>query len=278
MHNQRRSFDCQELETQVFILHYSKNTERYGHVRFLTSHFPKAIIISEFDREDYHRSSFYTHKRIESFVSISSIAHILLNNIMQIRHRNDLAKESHSANDTYKRYQSPVEVNPLAIARICPGILSDTNLSLNLKHRHAWELLTMSSHKYAFIMEDDIILQEDSIQRLERLLASLGDRYDYVDIAGGCGLQPFGSGYCRDPLSSDLFVLEHPSTRTTCGYIIHRRMAERLITGGHDILFPIDFQLTYLLNLYTASTGWVEPPIMLHGSEHGFFATSNPPC
>ena len=258
----------------IYVLHYKKNETRKRYIeqhldfRRLAYH-----LITSHDKEELKRNEFYSYCMKENFIAICSMAHVLVNNLIQL---------GRSTNSIFLSLlgeypiSNPALIHPLVTKMLCPGPISDSNLSLNLKHREAWFKLLKSDDQFAIVMEDDVIFKENSLRQIKKLITILPDDYDYIDIGGGSGLNAnYCQQYIQDYRIPNIFRLIYPSTRTTCAYIIHRRLAQKLIACEIPILFPIDFQLTYLFNLFGSSIGWVEPSLVLHGSETGHYASSN---
>ena len=107
------------------------------------------------------------------------------------------------------------------------------------------------------ICEDDIIFKEEYEERETlNIIAKLSELdLDYIDLAGGCNLMPVSNKFatiiqaCACTKRSPL--VQH-------AYMIKRTLAKKLLEAKIDIMFPIDYQLIYQLNLLEANVGWLE--------------------
>jgi GR25 family glycosyltransferase involved in LPS biosynthesis len=120
------------------------------------------------------------------------------------------------------------------------------------------------------VLEDDVVLREDSLEKLGDLIRCLPETWDYVDLAGGAGL------YIREeqPIAENLYRMDPPRCRTVCGYLITRRLCERVLQIDCPITMPIDWQLNSFLLTLQAQVLWAEPSIFIHGSERGYYTNS----
>lgn len=227
---------------------------------FTTKHLP-GYVVTEYDRECISAQDYYQYNWRANFIATCEFASVLKANILQIH--------SHTPQPFIKPSVSAEE-----IAGFTPGKMSINNLSLNLKHIRAWHLLSEGGTPWGLVMEDDIIFREGSIASILNLLEVIPDQIDYVDVAGGCGLHPNGSRF-RHLLVPGLYQDLLASTRTTCCYIISRRFAQKLLELRLPLLFPIDFQLNYAFSLVTPFVAWCSPELVIHGSEHGYYPSSN---
>lgn len=251
----------------LYVLHCKLNKCRK---KYLLDNKPQGIeyfFIECLDKGEFMPKRFYNYKRSDNRDAIEKIAHILIYN----------AKAVKSKEIRCSPVYDMVSINEITLEKLTPGELSLTNLSLNLKHRMAWARMLLSGAEYAIVVEDDIIYKESTIRLLHRIIASkMYRRYEYIDIAGGAALDVGDEPvFCRDDIEPNLYSVATSSTRTTCGYIINYNLAARLLLTPVDILFPIDFQLTYLFSILKTSVAWTKNPPFLHGSESGFYNSTN---
>jgi len=247
---------------KVFYLHYSKNKDRKAYLkRFVEKELPGQLI-SEFDREDINPNDHYKFNRADNYMAICSFANVLADNLSLLKTGKSDGTINISALSAYQ------------MLSLTPGEISLSNLSLNLKHQMAWERLASSNSEWGVILEDDVIFHASSVRQIISLVEQLCNDIDFVDIGGGCGLKPRGARFLESSLK-DIYIDRFASTRTTCAYIINRRLAKSLIKANLPILFPIDFQLNYCFSLLNPTVCWSDPELVIHGSEHGYYLSSN---
>ena len=245
---------------EAFYLHYTKNYHRMSYLaQFANRHLP-GHVIKDHDREVIAVEDHYNYNWRTNYMATCEFAGVLKANLLQLRGYGSSLFKPH--------------VTAEEIAAFTPGRMSVNNLSLNLKHIHAWRLLNQTEAQWGLVMEDDIIFKDDSVASIHNLFRVIPEEIDYIDIAGGCGLYPTGPRFKSMPIPS-LFYNLLPSTRTTCCYIINRRLSLRLIELNLPLIFPIDFQLNYAFSLLNPLVAWCSPELVIHGSEHGFYPTSN---
>ena len=259
------------INFRTYYLHYHKNVDRYQYLEKFINNLLPGEVVTCFDKDTFDPNKYYEYNFNENFIAINSIVHILDYNIK-------LIDSFHSNN-----YQAvnediccPSKYDCQYIKKLTPERISLTNLSLNLKHRYVWQSIIKSNAEYGLVLEDDIIFTDNSIEKVLELINNKNIRFfDYIDLGGGCMLKPYGVNF-KKVRDTSIYSLEIPTTRTTCAYLISRKMATQLIENKQKIMFPIDFQLTYCFNILQSKVGWADPEIFIHGSEHGYYNSSNP--
>jgi hypothetical protein len=247
----------------IYILHYKKNIERKN---YLDSIFNQSSLvpqyITNFDREEIDMSEVYRFDRAAYDLMIDTIRNLLISNFLCLT----------------KYPQAPWAECYRAVKRLgltrddayaqCPWLqprpLKPAAVSVFLKHRAAWEKIAISHAEWGIVAEDDIIFRPRSEAYLCELLSKLPSNFDYIDIAGGCGMLPRAGN-----LASGIFYrMDPPSTRTACCAIIARKFAARLVTPGPpNCVLPIDWALNAFFDRLAAEVYWVEPTVFEHGSE-----------
>ena len=255
----------------TFYLHYHKNIDRYQYLeKYINGSLPGELVTC-FDKGKFNPTDYYNYSYKENFIAINSIAHILDYNMQLINKLKSDTKHISTIN-----MNNPSNYKSYFIRQLTPKQISLTNLSLNLKHRYCWASILDSNAEFGLVLEDDIIFKDTSIDQLFTLLKNIDLKYfDYIDLGGGCMLKPDGLNFSQFN-DTNIYYLKVPSTRTTCAYLISKDFASPLISNQPKIMFPIDFQLTYCFNIFQSKVGWIDPEIFIHGSEHGYYNSSNP--
>ncbi|WP_131592489.1 glycosyltransferase family 25 protein [Synechococcus sp. BS55D] len=254
------------MTLRLYVLHYKKNYSRKAYLRENKPESYDYTFIEKGDKGEFAQDRYYKYERSRNIEAIRKIYSVLSCNIR-------LARGEVIERWPYREGRG----SDLNMERMTPGVISLTNLSLNIKHRYAWAELLRSGEDYAIIVEDDIVFTEETVEALSTIITSEAySQYDYIDIAGGAGLSVNGSKIFRqDPGVPNLFEVETRSTRTTCGYIMNKRLAAQLLLTTVPIIFPIDFQLTYLFSIIKPRVAWCHSPPFVHGSEAGFYTSTN---
>lgn len=259
-------------ELHYFICHYKANVERRNYLfqEFVDS--KKNIRwITEYDRDmlTAEMDQYYVYSEEDYYKLIAPQLPILLSNSVGLVRTgipwNDLlcwaVRWVEKQGDDWQ-HKLPALVKPKKLTPMDVGIW--------LAHHRAWQCIVDENLDYGCVFEDDVILREDSLQKLTALTLQLPAGWDYVDVAGGAGL------YIREeqPIAENLYRIEPPRCRTVCGYLISRKLCERILNMDCPIVMPIDWQLNYFFIILQARVFWVEPSIFIHGSEMGYYANS----
>lgn len=169
--------------------------------------------------------------------------------------------------------------------------LSNSEISINLKHRYALSKLLQCQHEdSAIIVEDDIIFHSDSFSLLRSIVNKVQSLSlhcagpVYIDIGGGCGLHAHGVEYVHcthnhiPSVRNQRIKLTQPvlpTSRTMCAYIVNKKFAEAFFKLLPSPCAPIDFEITYCMNMMKSILCfWLDPPIVGHGSQNGSYTRS----
>lgn len=151
--------------------------------------------------------------------------------------------------------------------------LRDIDISLLLKHYHILASIANGRDKYALILEDDVRLKKDTLNRFPRIIKSfINQNGDYLDLAGGCNLGP--SLLEMKNNIDEIVKLSIPRTRTTAAIVLSRELAEQLCNNFLPLVFPIDWHLQYLIHDMDINCFWIKEPIFIHGSQEGLVKSS----
>jgi GR25 family glycosyltransferase involved in LPS biosynthesis len=249
-----------------YILHYKGNADRKRHLDDAFAKLPiQPQFITEFDREEFKFEDFYRYDETLFRKTIEPIKDVLIGNVIALFHHktapwaNCVALHARRNRTLAEDLQDNEWLRP---RRLRPG-----DVSLILKHRVAWQKIAEGDADWAIVAEDDIVFHEHSSRYLLDLPSILPKDFDYIDIAGGCGMLP----RMGNPVVNEVFfAIDPPGGRTTCCAIVKRSLARRLIEAV-PICIPIDWAIGYVLNLERAKVYWIHPPVFVHGSETNFY-------
>lgn len=256
----------------VYVCHYHKNVERLAYIESLGL---AANIVREFDKEQiqahYESWDFDAHEAERRHAmrtilpTLQFNGHLLANiDRGQITPTNQVYNAIHAQMDDAAWVERQLARPRLRIAEI----------SLFLKHMHALRGFAQTSCEWALVMEDDVIFRDDSLATLATLLAELPVDADYVDLGGGAGLKP-ETAFRRLPGKQlSTYLIDPPSSRTTCAYLISKRFARAILSRPVEPLLPIDFQFNFFMAEHGAKVLWLEPTLFIHGSEFGYYGSN----
>jgi hypothetical protein len=253
----------------IYILHYKKNIERKNYLdKILSKSWLAPQFITDFDREDINMSEVYQFDRAAYDLNIDPIKNLLISN--------SLCLTEYPQTPWSQCYQAVKQLRLTleeAYSR-CPWLqsrpLRDAEVSLFLKHRAAWDKIATGEAEWGIVAEDDIIFRPPSEFYLRQLLTKLPSNFDYIDIAGGCGMLPRVN---NSSVNNNFYRIDPPSTRTSCCAIIARKFAALVTPALANCVLPIDWVLNACFDRFAAQVYWLEPTVFEHGSETGAYQT-----
>jgi GR25 family glycosyltransferase involved in LPS biosynthesis len=158
--------------------------------------------------------------------------------------------------------------------------LTPPKVSLMLKHFHIYKQIA-DNHENALILEDDVILADNFVEKLDRYMSQVPSTFDMVFIGNGCNLH-----IEKSRLKPDVFIYEkclHPTTwggdgisRCTDSYIVSKKCAIQLCKEMEKrkvkkISLAIDWWLNAVARPNQFKGFWAEPTIVTQGSQIGMF-------
>lgn len=149
--------------------------------------------------------------------------------------------------------------------------LKKSEISLEFKHIKIYEDIILNNFDSALILEDDVILDSDFINKFNFNIIHTPKDWDVIFIGNGCDLhipveqqKPHTVAYKK----------EHPASKCTDSYIIKRTAVEKILKTIIPFCFPIDFELNYQMFINDLNVYWWEPTIVKQGSQNGLYGSS----
>ena len=150
-----------------------------------------------------------------------------------------------------------------------PRPIKRSEASLAFKHLEFYRRLRDAAHACALVLEDDVLFDRHFCDHFDRYFTSVPDDFDFIFIGSGCNLR------VPNPSSTVHFYPKStPSTKCTDSYLITRRAAERLLAVMPPLTLPIDFELNYQLHALQMRVYWLEPPLVVQGSQSGLYRSA----
>ena len=118
-------------------------------------------------------------------------------------------------------------------------------------------------------MEDDALLEASFREQFDEYFRDTPSDFDFIFIGSGCNL--------RVPIRESgrrFYPKGTPSTKCTDSYIIRRRAAEQLLLALPPFTLPMDFELNYQIHAHEMKVYWLEPPIVVQGSQDGTYRSA----
>ncbi|MCK9415957.1 glycosyltransferase family 25 protein [Candidatus Dojkabacteria bacterium] len=163
-------------------------------------------------------------------------------------------------------YNSKIEYRDLKKSEICNS----------LSHLKALKKISESDYKFDMILEDDVILPNDYLEKFVDLLSKIPNDADFVF---------FGSSYSIDILdqanlskslkiNDNIYKKEPGKTRTVDAYLVSPKAAKKIVDEISEICLPFDFELNYFFKKLNMNVYWYEPGFVSQGSQTGQYKSS----
>jgi len=152
--------------------------------------------------------------------------------------------------------------------------LSDSKISLFLKHIICYKKI-VENYDYALILEDDVILDDNFCQKLNKYMSELPSDWDMFFLGDGCGLH-----IPQDEIKENQYIYKArtPShAKCTDSYLVTKDCANKLLYYFNyvtKISSPIDWWLNISYSALSLKYYWCEPTIVTQGSQNGTFNSS----
>lgn len=160
--------------------------------------------------------------------------------------------------------------------------LQESMISIINKHFYAYKQIS-KHYDSGLIFEDDVILSDDFVEKLNKYMTEIPDDYDMLFIGDGCGFH-----IEKDKLIPGKHIYEKclqptkwggdGATRCADSYIISKKCAIQLCDYIWNLTSKINMSTDWWLNIAARDNNfkayWAEPTIVTQGSESGLFAKS----
>ena len=138
-------------------------------------------------------------------------------------------------------------------------VLKQSEISLILKHIKIFQDVIDKGYKNVVVFEDDIILDDDFLSKLEDYTNQLPNTYDILWIGSCCDLHITN-------LISGTNIYRSNSSRCTHGYLISVEGCKKMLSIIHKINLPIDWFFNYAITNLKLENYWAEPDIVRQNS------------
>ena len=155
-----------------------------------------------------------------------------------------------------------------------------TELSLHLKHVHVYRLMISENYENALVFEDDVILSNNFMLKLNTYMTQLPRDYDMLFIGDGCKLHIEQSSLIPNKYVYEKCLYETHwggggATRCTDSYVINITCAKKLCEYISNLTVKINSPVDWWLNVAARDNNlniyWAEPTIVTQGSQNGLF-------
>jgi GR25 family glycosyltransferase involved in LPS biosynthesis len=134
--------------------------------------------------------------------------------------------------------------------------LRKSEISLILKHEECLRKIVENRYQNTIIFEDDILLSENFINKLNKYCDQLPSDYDILWIGSCCDLH-------YSPIIEGINVYEtNKGSRCTHAFLISLKCAEMLLNQIKNIYYPIDFFYNKMILDLNLKNFWAEPELV----------------
>jgi len=160
---------------------------------------------------------------------------------------------------------------------------SKSQIAISLSHFYAYKQIS-ETYDQALIFEDDIVLSNDFVNKLNMYLSQLPVDYDMLFIGDGCNLhiQPY-------KISPKKYIYEkclYPTAwggdgagRCTDSYLMNKKCAKKMCNYINNLSYKINLPVDWWLNVAARENlfkvYWAEPTIVTQGTQNGLFQSSH---
>jgi hypothetical protein len=156
--------------------------------------------------------------------------------------------------------------------------LSKGELSLCITFSKVIEKSVKGNSDYCLVFESDVILRNDFVERLKRVIeiAKEKDDWDYISLSEGVGTRPPGH-----PLTyfgeTTLHTPPHQWVFRCCdSMLLRKRFMEKLQQTFFPIKECLDWEMNIQMLAHKGKSFWVDPPLVEPGTNRNRFLTNLP--
>jgi len=160
---------------------------------------------------------------------------------------------------------------------------SKSQMAISLSHFFAYKQIS-EYYDEGLIFEDDIILSDDFLNKLNLYLTQLPLDYDMLFIGDGCNLHI--EPYKITPMKHIYEKCLYPTSwggdgagRCTDSYLVNKKCAKKMCDYIRELPYPINLPVDWWLNMaareHLFKVYWAEPTIVTQGTQNGMFRSSH---
>jgi GR25 family glycosyltransferase involved in LPS biosynthesis len=139
---------------------------------------------------------------------------------------------------------------------------------ITIAHIEIYKKIIENNYKVCLIFEDDIILTDNFIAKLNKYLKCLPSDLDLGFLVDGCNMH-------APNIDISKIWYDIPYTRTTSAYLITKSACEKILTTIIPFDRAIDHQLNIEIKTHNLQVYWCEPTICTEGSKSIYRSSYN---
>jgi GR25 family glycosyltransferase involved in LPS biosynthesis len=131
-----------------------------------------------------------------------------------------------------------------------------SEISLILKHRDCWLDIIKNDYKSALVLEDDVLLCDDFLNRFNLQIKDIPNDFDIIWIGSCCNL------HVQD-IVSDKYLYKNNGSRCTHAYLISNKCALKMLDFVKSNKYPADFMFNKAISELSLENYWMEPDLII---------------
>lgn len=151
--------------------------------------------------------------------------------------------------------------------------LQPAMVSLQLKQKEAFRRIGYGNAPFGIMFEDDAIICENFRERFRGYMEEIPSNWDvaFIGQGGGKRIKEVKEGV-------HWYLKGHPADRCADSVILKKEAALKIYTHmeAHKVCFNPDPELGFWMKVLSMNVYWLEPPIVVQGSQNGLYETVQP--
>ncbi len=140
--------------------------------------------------------------------------------------------------------------------------LRNSEISLILKHEECLKRIVENNYQNSVIFEDDIVLCENFVEKLDIYTSQLPQDYDLLWIGTCCDLQ-------HSPIEQNKFVYQNErGSRCTHAFLISLDCVKKILSVMKSVYFPTDFFYNKMIRDFRLKSFWAEPALVTQNKNY----------
>lgn len=151
--------------------------------------------------------------------------------------------------------------------------LQPAMVSLQFKQKEAFRRIATGSAPYGIMFEDDAIICENFQERFLSYMKEIPDNWNvaFIGQGGGKRIKEVREGV-------HWYLKGHPADRCADSVVMTKEAALSIYSHmeAHKVCFNPDPELGFWMKVLNMNVYWLEPPIVVQGSQNGLYETVQP--
>ena len=196
---------------------------------------------------------------IDSFLSKTNLPYEYSTEVT--RDNIDESYFSSDVNDLHRK-------NAITTTPVPPGHYTPTKpIKANtLEHLVIYKKIIKENLDFALVLEDDAVFVDDFEEKFNEIINSFPDDWDTVFATNGCENRPNVKESDNFIKNGNFYESLEKKSWTGGAYFITQESSKLFLDNIRPIVYPPDFEITYLQNLLNSKVYWLGDPIVYEGS------------